>query len=77
MKINNCPENIIAMRITVSDETGSISCSIWGNMFYREKQFRVGDKMLFWGKVNYNYFEKALQFEYRDHRKFEPGDDTL
>ena len=65
------------MKITVSDETGSISCSIWGNMFYREKQFRVGDKLLFWGKVNYNFYEKALQFEYRDHRKFEPGDDTL
>lgn len=65
------------MKITVSDDTGNISCAIWGNMLYRDKQFRVGDRLMLWGKVNYNFQDRAVQFEYRDHRKFQAGDETL
>ncbi len=65
------------LRIVISDGTGSVSCLIWGNFFYREKQFHIGDKFLFWGKVVYNFYEGTIQFEYRDHKKFEFGDDEL
>lgn len=65
------------LRIVISDGTGQVSCLIWGNFFYREKQFHIGDKFLFWGKVVYNFYEGTIQFEYRDHKKFEFGDDEL
>jgi ATP-dependent DNA helicase RecG len=65
------------LRIVISDGTGQVACLIWGNYFYREKQFHIGDKFLFWGKVTYNFYEGTIQFDYRDHKKFEFGDDEL
>ena len=64
-------------RIVIFDESASIECLIWGNFFYREKQFKVGDKYLLWGKVNYNFHERKVQFDLRDHKKFEEGDEEL
>ena len=65
------------MRLTISDGTGETGCLIWGNYFYREKQFHIGDRFLFSGKVAFNFYEGSIQFEYRDHKKFEFGDDEL
>lgn len=65
------------MHLRISDETGSTTCLIWGNMYYREKQFPVGAKFLFWGKVNFNTYENKIQFDYRDHKKYEYGDDEF
>jgi ATP-dependent DNA helicase RecG len=65
------------MHLRISDETGSTNCLIWGNMYYREKQFPVGQKFLFWGKVNFNEFENKIQFDYRDHKKYEYSDDEF
>lgn len=64
-------------RLLVSDGTGRLSVLIWGNAFYREKQFMVGNKYLFWGKVGYNSYEASIQFDLRDHKKYETGDDDL
>lgn len=64
-------------RLLIKDDTGYIQCLVWGNFFYREKQFRIGDKYLFWGKVNYNQYEGGVQFDLRDHKKFEFGDDEM
>jgi ATP-dependent DNA helicase RecG len=64
-------------RIIVNDGTASIECLIWGNAFYRQKQFMEGDQYLVWGKVTYNFFERKPQFDLRDHKKFEAGDDEL
>ncbi|MGH2575690.1 MAG: OB-fold nucleic acid binding domain-containing protein, partial [Ignavibacteria bacterium] len=64
-------------RLTISDDSGYIDCLIWGNFFYRERQFQIGDKFLFCGKVNYNFYERKIQFDYRDHKKFEFGDDEF
>jgi ATP-dependent DNA helicase RecG len=63
--------------VLISDGTGTINCVIWGNYFYREKQFLVGSKYLFWGKVTYNYYDDLLQFDLRDHKKWEEGDDEM
>jgi len=65
------------LKLTISDGTGEVTSLIWGNYFYREKQFHTGDKFIFWGKVAYNFYEGEVQFEYRDHKKFEFGDDEL
>jgi len=64
-------------RLLVSDGTGRLAVLIWGNAFYREKQFLVGNKYLFWGKVGFNNFEGIVQFDLRDHKKYEAGDDEL
>ena len=64
-------------RLLLQDETGYISCLVWGNYFYRDKQFRIGDKYLFWGKVSYNAYEGGEQFDLRDHKKYEFGDDEM
>ncbi len=65
------------LKLLITDETEEMECLIWGNFYYREKQFQIGDKYLLWGKVNYNFFEKRTQFDYRDHKKYEAGDDAL
>ncbi len=65
------------LKLTISDGTGYVTSLIWGNFYYRERQFHIGDKFLFWGKVAYNFYEGEVQFEYRDHKKFEFGDDEL
>jgi len=65
------------LKLTISDGSGYITSLIWGNYFYREKQFHIGDKFLFWGKAAYNFYEGEIQFEYRDHKKFEYGDDEM
>jgi len=65
------------LRLTIYDGTGQTTCLIWGNYFYREKQFREGDQFLFWGKVSYNPYEHSIQFDYRDHKKYEFGDDEF
>ncbi len=64
-------------RIIINDGTASIECLIWGNAFYRQKQFMEGDQYMVWGKVTYNFFERKVQFDLRDHKKFEAGDDEL
>jgi ATP-dependent DNA helicase RecG len=65
------------MRLAIFDGSASIECLIWGNAFYRQKQFKTDDEYLFWGKVSYNAYEAKTQFDLRDHKKFEPGDDEL
>ena len=62
-------------KLMIADKTGITEVLVWGNTFYRDKQFSVGDKYLFWGKVNFNNF--GLQFDLRDHKKFEEGDDEM
>lgn len=64
-------------RLLIKDDSGYIQCLVWGNAIYREKQFKIGDKYLFWGKVTYNQFEGGVQFELRDHKKFEFNDDEM
>lgn len=64
-------------RIVIFDGTASIESLMWGNTFYREKQFKVGDEHIFWGKVAYNAYERDIKFDMRDHKKFEPGDDEM
>lgn len=64
-------------KIVLFDGTGSIECLIWGNSFYREKQFKISDEYVLWGKVSYNAFERNIQFELRDSKKFEAGDDQM
>jgi ATP-dependent DNA helicase RecG len=64
-------------KILITDSSGTIESLIWGNFMYRDKQFNVGDKYLFWGKVNYNYYEKRIQFDNRDHKKYEVTDEEL
>ena len=64
-------------RIAIYDGNASIECLIWGNTFYREKQFKIGDEYMLWGKVGYSFFERKTQFDLRDHKKFEDGDDEL
>jgi len=62
------------IRLLVSDGTGRFECLIWGNAFYREKQFVEGSKYLLWGKVSDDLYEGGLKFDLRDHKKFDPGD---
>lgn len=64
-------------RLAVFDGTASVDCLIWGNTFYRQKQFKVGDEYVFWGKVVFNSFEGTTQFDLRDHKKYEAGDEEL
>lgn len=64
-------------RIAVFDGSASIEILVWGNSFYRDKQFREGEEYLFWGKVNYGQFESNIQFDLRDHKKLEAGDEEL
>ena len=64
-------------RITITDGTGKIESLMWGNTFYREKQFKIGDEYIFWGKIVYNAYERNVKFDMRDHKKLEAGDDEL
>ena len=64
-------------KILIDDNTGITEVLVWGNSFYREKQFKIGDKYLFIGKISYNVFEKREQFELRDHKKFEESDEEM
>jgi ATP-dependent DNA helicase RecG len=64
-------------RIAVFDGSASIEILVWGNSFYRDKQFREGEEYLFWGKVNSGQFERDIQFDLRDHKKLEAGDEEL
>ncbi len=64
-------------RIKISDDTGYIESLMWGNTFYREKQFKIGDEYIFWGKVVYNAYERNVKFDMRDHKKLEAGDDEM
>lgn len=65
------------LKIILRDNTGSFTCLIWGNYFYRERQFNTGDKFLFWIKVSRNPYDKSLNFDYRDHKRYESSDDEL
>jgi ATP-dependent DNA helicase RecG len=65
------------LKVIVTDDTDSIECLIWGNFFYRERQFCEGDKYLFWGKVTHSVYGGHFQFDLRDHKKFEAGDEEL
>ncbi|HEY3249503.1 MAG TPA: DEAD/DEAH box helicase, partial [Ignavibacteria bacterium] len=62
-------------KLMIADSSGFTECLIWGNAFYRERQFKIDDKYLFLIKVNYGKF--GLQIDIRDHKKFEEGDDEL
>lgn len=64
-------------KIVIFDGTASIESLMWGNTFYREKQFKIGDEYIFWGKVTYNAYERNLKFDIRDHKKLEPGDEEM
>lgn len=64
-------------RIGVYDGSASIEILVWGNTFYRDRQFKEGDEYLFWGKVNFRQFVSNIQFDLRDHKKLEAGDDEL
>jgi len=64
-------------RIAIFDGTASVESLIWGNTFYRERQFKVGDKYLFWGKVSINPYDRKIQLDIRDQKKFEETDDEL
>ena len=64
-------------RILIKDDTGSIISLVWGNAFYREKQFKIGDKYLFWGKAQYDQYMDDMSFSIRDHKKYEFGDDEM
>jgi ATP-dependent DNA helicase RecG len=64
-------------RLLIKDDTGYIQCLVWGNFFYRDRQFKIGDKYLFWGKVAFNQYEGGVQFDLRDHKKYEFGDDEM
>ncbi len=50
-------------KIMIADKSGFTECLIWGNAFYRERQFRVGEKYIFLVKVNYGNF--GLQIDRR------------
>ena len=65
------------MRVIIKDDSGNMECLIWGNSFYRERQFQIGEKYLFWGKVTQNQYDRQVQFDLRDHKKFEAGDENL
>jgi ATP-dependent DNA helicase RecG len=64
-------------RVALSDGTASIESLIWGNTFYRERQFKIGDEYLFWGKVSYNAYDRKIQFDLRDQKKWEETDAEL
>jgi ATP-dependent DNA helicase RecG len=64
-------------RIVLNDMTASVECLIWGNAFYRQKQFKEGDEYLVWGKVTYNFYDRKIQFDLRDHKKLEDGDEEM
>jgi len=50
---------------------------MWGNTFYREKQFKIGDEYIFWGKTAYNAFDRDIKLDIRDHKKYESSDDEM
>ncbi len=64
-------------KIVIFDGTASIESLMWGNTFYREKQFKIGDEYIFWGKVTYNTYERDIKFDIRDHKKLDDGDEEL
>lgn len=64
-------------RIVINDGTASIESLMWGNTFYREKQFKIGDEYIFWGKTAYNAFDRDIKLDIRDHKKYESSDDEM
>jgi ATP-dependent DNA helicase RecG len=62
------------LRIYIYDMTGTVECLLWGNFFYRQNQFKLKEKFIFWGKVEEDAFERKIKFTYRDHKKFDEGD---
>ena len=64
-------------KIIINDGTGSIESLMWGNTYYREKQFKIGDEYIFWGKVTFNAYERGIKFDLRDYKKFDTGDEEL
>jgi ATP-dependent DNA helicase RecG len=65
------------LKVYITDYTASASCVIWGDAFYRERQFRIKDKFMFWGKVSINPYDGREQFDYRDHRKLDETDEEF
>lgn len=64
-------------RIIIHDGTGSIESLMWGNTFYREKQFKIGDEYIFWGKTAYNAYDRSIKLDIRDHKKYEETDKEM
>lgn len=64
-------------KIVIFDGTASIETLMWGNAKYREKQFKIGEEYLFWGKATYNAFDREIKLDIRDHKKCDAGDDDL
>ena len=73
---SNHPMNLL---LSDPDNPGAKAhTSIWGgNIIYRQRQFREGDRLLLWGKPAYNRFSGGLQLEYRDHKKLDTSDEEL
>jgi len=65
------------LRIYIYDMTGTVECLLWGNFFYRQNQFKVKEKFIFWGKVEEEIYGREIKFTYRDHKKFDEGDEEM
>lgn len=64
-------------RIVIFDGTASIESLLWGNAKFREKQFKIGDEYIFWGKTSFNAYDRAIKLEIRDHKKYEATDEEM
>lgn len=64
-------------RIVIFDGTASIESLLWGNAKFREKQFKIGDEYIFWGKTSFNAYDRSIKLEIRDHKKYDDTDEEL
>ncbi|KXK49455.1 MAG: recG-like DNA helicase, partial [Chlorobi bacterium OLB5] len=64
-------------RIVIFDGTASIESLLWGNAKFREKQFKIGEEYIFWGKTSFNAYDRSIKLEIRDHKKYDDTDEEL
>lgn len=62
------------LEVTLYDKTGSVEIPIFGASEFRSKQFRLGEKFLFWIKIDDGNFSSRLKISYRDHLKLNDSD---
>ncbi|MBX7045880.1 MAG: ATP-dependent DNA helicase RecG [Ignavibacteria bacterium] len=62
------------LTVHLKDNTGATEIPIFGASEFRNKQFRLKDKFIFWGKVSDKFYYGNNRLEYRDHLKFDPYD---
>jgi len=62
------------LTVHLKDTTGVTEIPIFGASEFRNKQFRLGDKFIFIGKVSDKFYLGNNRIEYRDHLKFDPYD---